>query len=85
MSIRCLNCDSEISTVARVCPYCHLSPYDPFAPQPYPEMRRYEGRFPIDPMAAGVLGVMMLPVFPIAGAIVLGVGILGGIVNRGTE
>jgi hypothetical protein len=87
MSLHCLNCGSEISTSARVCPYCHLSPYDPYATQPYAHMeeRSSGGPLRVDPLTAGVIGALMLPVFPIAGAAMIGVGILAKVLNRRNE
>lgn len=89
MGLHCLNCGSEISASARVCPYCHLSPLDPYATQPYAHMEERSGggsgRLEVDPLTAGVLGAIMLPVLPIAGAALIGVGILAKMMNRRNE
>lgn len=85
--MHCLNCGSEISTSSRVCPFCHLSPLDPYATQPYAHLqeRSSGGPLQVDPLTAGVLGAIMLPVLPIAGAALIGVGILAKIMNRRNE
>lgn len=89
MSIRCANCDSEISAAARICPHCRTNPYDYFAT---PDGRTVENvsmggprRIVVDPLTVGVLGTLMLPVLPIAGAALVGFGVLAKVMNRRNE
>jgi len=81
---QCINCANDINYGARVCPYCHLSPYDPFATEPYPPPSISEGG--IDPRTVGLLlGALMLPVFPVIGGVLLGGSILYGFWKRSRE
>jgi hypothetical protein len=72
---RCLNCANEINYGARVCPHCHLSPYNPFATDPYPAPPEAD----IDPLTVGVLGGLLLPVLPVVGGLLLGGSVLCGL------
>jgi hypothetical protein len=84
---RCINCASEINVGAKVCPYCHLHPYDASATEPYKGILGSSGPGPphVDPLTVGVLGALMLPVFPVVGGVLLGGSILYGIWKRGRE
>ena len=49
------------------------------------EERSSGGPLRVDPLTAGVIGALMLPVLPIAGAALIGVGILAKVMNRRNE
>jgi len=89
--MQCINCANEIQAGAKVCPYCHLHPYDAGATQPYTNIDRGGGvgSLQIDPVALGVIGAIVLPALvpaaiavPVAGLALLGAGIIAKFKRR---
>ena len=80
---QCINCANEINFGAKVCPYCHLNPYDSSATEPYRGIADGGGD---GALTVGVLlGALMLPVFPVIGGVLLGGSVLYGIWKRSRE
>jgi hypothetical protein len=78
---QCVHCSSDIKFSARICPYCHLCPFNAFKTEPYPPIRSDGSGF--DPLMAGLLGGMViLPVFPVVGGVLLGGSVLYAVWTR---
>jgi hypothetical protein len=75
--MQCINCASEINPGGMVCPFCHGNPII-FGSGPY-----YPSISPPDDVdhatSAGLIGAILLPVFPPVGGALLAGGILYGI------
>jgi hypothetical protein len=82
---KCIHCDSEINYGARLCPYCHLQPCNPWASEPYPPPIPAGDGDGVDPMTVGLLGSLLLPVFPVVGGVLLGTSIVYGIWKWATQ
>jgi hypothetical protein len=66
--MKCANCQSEINSGALVCPSCHTDPIF-VGSQPYDGVKNAGQPSPHDPeLTLGVIGTLLLPVFPVAGA-----------------
>jgi hypothetical protein len=73
----CNNCGMEIPISASICPHCRMDPcimgqeaFPPGSNEPDPALQ------------ACVWGAIMLPVFPVAGGVLLGLGVLGKIASK---
>jgi hypothetical protein len=65
-AMRCVNCGNDVNG-GPVCPYCHCHPII-YGSEPYQGLRYANEPGPYGPeMSLGVLGAILLPVFPPVG------------------
>jgi hypothetical protein len=72
--MRCVNCQHEVNPGGMVCPYCHGNPILFGTGPPYPHLG------PTSPLlTVGLIGTILLPVFPVVGGVLLGGSVLYGL------